>query len=137
MAPVRLGLLSTAAINAQILAGARETDLLEVVAVASRESAKALSYAAEHGIDRAHATYEALLADEGVDAVYIGLPNGMHHEWTTRALEDAQQSRADALFEDGCKATDVAQDLGVSRATAYRMQKKWKQERAAVSPSQS
>ena len=87
MDPLRLGLLSTAAINAQILRGASETDRVELVAVGSRDSAKAQAYAAEHGIERAHGSYEALLADDNVEAVYIGLPNGMHHEWTMHALE--------------------------------------------------
>ena len=87
MDPLRLGLLSTAAINAQILRGASETDRVELVAVGSRDSAKAQAYAAEHGIECAHGSYEALLADDNVEAVYIGLPNGMHHEWTMHALE--------------------------------------------------
>jgi predicted dehydrogenase len=86
MDPIRLGLLSTANINVQILGGAAETDRAQVVAVASRDGAKAQAYAAEHGIERSHGSYEALLADDGVDAVYIGLPNGMHHEWTMHAL---------------------------------------------------
>jgi predicted dehydrogenase len=86
MGPLRLGLLSTANINVQTLGGAAETDRAQVVAVASRDGSKAQAYASEHGIERAHGSYEALLADDGVDAVYIGLPNGMHHEWTMRAL---------------------------------------------------
>jgi predicted dehydrogenase len=86
MDPVRLGLLSTANINAQILGGAGETDRVAIVAVGSRDAAKAQAYASEHGLERAHGSYEALLADEGIDAVYIGLPNGMHHEWTMHAL---------------------------------------------------
>jgi D-xylose 1-dehydrogenase (NADP+, D-xylono-1,5-lactone-forming) len=84
---VRLGLLSTANINRQILGGAAGTDRVDVVAVGSRDGAKAQAYAAEHGIERAHASYEALLEDTGVDAIYISLPNGLHHEWTLRALE--------------------------------------------------
>jgi predicted dehydrogenase len=86
MDPLRLGLLSTAAINAQIFGGAGETDRVEIVAVGSRDGAKAQAYAAEHGIERAHGSYEALIDDDGVDAIYIGLPNGMHHEWTMHAL---------------------------------------------------
>jgi predicted dehydrogenase len=84
---VRLGLLSTANINRQILGGAAGTDRVDVVAVGSRDGAKAQAYAAEHGIERAHASYEALLEDTGVDAIYISLPNGLHHAWTLRALE--------------------------------------------------
>jgi xylose dehydrogenase (NAD/NADP) len=55
--------------------------------VGSRDAAVAQAYASEHAIERAHGSYEALLEDGDVDAVYIGLPNGMHHAWATRALE--------------------------------------------------
>ena len=58
---MRLGLLSTANINQEILRGAAESDLVDVVAVGSRDGAKAQAYAAEHGIERAHSSYEALL----------------------------------------------------------------------------
>ena len=86
MTALRLGLVSTANINREILHGAAESELVEVVAVGSRDGARAQAYASEHGIPRAHATYEALLADDEVDAVYVSLPNGMHHEWTMKAL---------------------------------------------------
>jgi xylose dehydrogenase (NAD/NADP) len=84
---VRWGFLSTANINAQVLAGAAQSDRVEVVAVASREISRAAAYAREHGIERAHGTYEALLEDTQVDAVYISLPNSMHVDWSIRALE--------------------------------------------------
>jgi len=84
---VRWGLLSTARINHAILAAAAASEKAEVVAVASRDGARACAYAREHGIGRAHASYEALLADDGVDAVYVGLPNGLHVAWAIRALE--------------------------------------------------
>jgi D-xylose 1-dehydrogenase (NADP+, D-xylono-1,5-lactone-forming) len=84
---VRLGLLSTANINRMILAGAAPSPEVEVVAVASRDAARAEAYAREHGIARAHGSYEALLADPDVDAVYISLPNSMHVDWSIRAVE--------------------------------------------------
>ena len=87
MSALRLGLLSTANINLEILRAAEQSEPVDVVAVASRDAAKAQAYAAEHGIERAHGSYEALFADDGVDAVYISRPNGLHHEWTLRALE--------------------------------------------------
>jgi predicted dehydrogenase len=83
---VRLGLLTTASINGAIL-GARSSDApFEVVAVGSRDLARAESYARQHDIPRAHGSYDALLADPGVDAVYVALPAALHHEWTMRAL---------------------------------------------------
>ena len=82
----RWGILSTATINRRVLEGAQGAEGVEFVAIASRDSARAEAYAREHGLVRAHGSYEALLADDGVDAVYIPLPNSLHHEWTLRAL---------------------------------------------------
>ncbi|HEX8105617.1 MAG TPA: Gfo/Idh/MocA family oxidoreductase [Solirubrobacteraceae bacterium] len=84
---LRWGLLSTAKINGAILGGAALTDAAEVVAVASRDAARAEAYAAEHGIARAHGSYEALLADPEVDAIYNPLPNSLHVEWSVKALQ--------------------------------------------------
>ena len=55
--------------------------------MASRDAARAEAYAAEHGLGRAHGSYEALLADPDVDAVYIPLPNSLHVPWSVRALD--------------------------------------------------
>jgi predicted dehydrogenase len=85
-AKVRWGFLSTARINRRLLAAAEKTDAAEVVAVASRDSDRAEAYAVEHGISRSHGSYEALLEDSEVDAVYISLPNSLHVEWSVRAL---------------------------------------------------
>ena len=57
------------------------------MAVGSRDPARAEAYSRRHGLERAHGSYEALLADGEVDAVYVSLPNGLHHEWTMKALE--------------------------------------------------
>jgi len=84
---MRLGLLSTARINDAILGGAQGTDRVEIVAVGSRDDARAEAYAREHGLERGHGSYEALLADDEVDGVYISLPNRLHHEWTLAALD--------------------------------------------------
>src|SRR3954469_19471735 len=84
---VSWGLLSTAPINSSILGAARESDKADVIAVASRDAARAEAYAAEHGIERAYGGYDALLEDPDVEGVYVSLPNGLHIEWTLRALE--------------------------------------------------
>jgi predicted dehydrogenase len=83
---VKWGIMSTARINRLFLAGAREASNVEIVAVASRERASAQRYASEHQIARAHGSYEALLADPEIEAVYISLPNSLHIEWTEQAL---------------------------------------------------
>lgn len=104
---VRWGLLSTAAINTKVLAGARASDRVEVVAVASRDPGRADAYARENGIARAHGSYEALLADEAVEAVYVPLPNSMHAEWTRRALEAGKHVLVEKPF--GRRAHEVAE----------------------------
>jgi len=81
---IRLGLLSTADIHRAHLAAVAETS--RIVAVGSRNRAKAEVFAREHGIERVHSSYEELLADPELDAVVIALPNALHHEWTMRAL---------------------------------------------------
>ena len=84
--PVQWGILSTARINDKFIVGCAQSDLVTIGAVASRDAARARSYADERGIERAHGSYEALLADPEIEAVYISLPNSMHIEWTERAL---------------------------------------------------
>jgi predicted dehydrogenase len=83
---VRFGLLSTAHINRRLLDTRDAAESYEFVAVSSRDFTRAQAYARDHAIERAHGSYEALLADADIDAVYIALPNALHHEWTMRAL---------------------------------------------------
>ena len=80
------GILSTARIGAALVVGARDVERAQVVAVASRSEASARAFADTYGIPRAHGSYDALLADPDVEAVYVPLPNGMHVDWTVRAL---------------------------------------------------
>ncbi len=84
---VRWGLLSTANINRRLIPAIRASRRGELVAVASRSPAAAEAYAAQWEIPRAYGSYEALLASGEVDAVYIGLPNHLHTEWSVRAME--------------------------------------------------
>ena len=84
---VRWGILSTARINELVLAGARASDRVDVVAVGSRDRARAEAYAREHGIERAHGSYRELIEDPEVEAVYVSLPNDGHVEWSIEALE--------------------------------------------------
>lgn len=85
---LRWGVLSTANIGRKAVApaiAASSNGRLE--AVASRDPAKARAFAEELGIPRHHGSYQALLDDPDVDAVYVSLPNALHLEWTIRALE--------------------------------------------------
>jgi len=120
---MRLGLLSTANINRAILAGAARTGRVDVVAVASRDAGRADAYAAEHGIATAHGSYEALLADPDVEAVYISLPNGMHHEWTMYALAAGKHVLCEKPYtrhpHEAEEAFDAADAAGLVLAEAF------------------
>ena len=110
------GIISTAHINRLVLAGARESDQVDVVAVASRDQSRAEEYAREHGIERAYGSYEALLADDDVDAVYISLPNSLHVEWSILALEAGKhvlcEKPLDRRPEEVERAFDAADRAG-------------------------
>ncbi|GAA4391343.1 Gfo/Idh/MocA family protein [Tsukamurella soli] len=82
----RWGMLSTADIGRTVAAALRSSQTAELVAVAGRHGAKAAAFAAELGIPTSYGCYDALLADDSIDAVYIPLPNTLHAEWTIRAL---------------------------------------------------
>jgi D-xylose 1-dehydrogenase (NADP+, D-xylono-1,5-lactone-forming) len=84
---VRWGFLSTANINDKLFAGAATSDRVDVIAVASRDAARAEAYAHSRGIERSYGSYDTLLADPDLEAVYISLPNSLHVEWSIRALE--------------------------------------------------
>jgi predicted dehydrogenase len=85
---VRWGILGTAHIAERaFLPGLREAGGGRPVAVASRTADAAEAFAREHGVERAVAGYEALLADPEIDAVYVPLPNALHRAWTEAALE--------------------------------------------------
>jgi xylose dehydrogenase (NAD/NADP) len=107
---VAWGLLSTARINGAVIEAARKSDRAEVVAVASRSVPRAEEYAQEHGIEHAHGSYEALLGDDAVEAVYISLPNSMHVEWTLRALEAGKHVLCEKPFSRSPEALEEVFD---------------------------
>jgi predicted dehydrogenase len=85
--PVAWGIISTADINRKLIPGAHASPKVDLVAVASRDQSRAQAYAETWAIPRAYGSYEALLADPEIEAVYISLPNTLHCEWSIRALE--------------------------------------------------
>jgi predicted dehydrogenase len=86
MAELRWGILSTATIaRTKVIPGIQKADRCRIVAIASRDEGQARAAAAAAGIPRAFGSYEALLADPEVDAVYIPLPNHLHAEWAIAA----------------------------------------------------
>ncbi|MBW8868944.1 MAG: Gfo/Idh/MocA family oxidoreductase [Acidobacteria bacterium] len=83
---VRWGVLGVAKIATEkVIPGMQKCQLARVTAIASRSQAKADRAAKALGIPRAHGSYEALIADTNIDAVYIPLPNHLHVEWAIKA----------------------------------------------------
>ncbi len=84
--PLRWGILGTGNIANQFAAGLREAKRSVVAAVGSRTAASAAAFAQKYALPESYASYDALLRDAQVEAVYLSLPNALHHEWTIKAL---------------------------------------------------
>jgi predicted dehydrogenase len=84
---LRWGILGVAKINHRLVPGFRASPRAELVAIASRDAGRAQEAARTADIPAAHGSYEALLNDPGIDAVYIPLPNSLHAEWTRKAAD--------------------------------------------------
>ena len=120
---VKWGILSTADINKKLLAGAAESDDVDVVAVGSRDLERAEEFAQTWEIPRAYGTYEELLADPDVEAVYIPLPNTMHSEWSIKAMEAGKHVLCEKPFSrhigDVERAFDAADATGMHLSEAF------------------
>jgi hypothetical protein len=113
---VKWGILSTAQINRAVLPAMAGLEFTTPYAVASREQRNADDYAHEHGIERSYGGYQALLDDELVDAVYISLPNGLHHEWILKALDRGKhvlcEKSITTTLQEVREVKDVAEETG-------------------------
>ena len=107
---VRLGIIGTGGILNRFLPGVAAADAVEAVAIASRDAARATSFAAERGIPRAYGSYDALLADPDVEAVYICLPNAMHHPWTMRSLDAGKHVLCEKPYSTQAAEAEAAHD---------------------------
>ena len=117
------GILSTARIGARIVHGARASAEADIAAVASRNEPSARRFAEAHGIPRAYGSYDALLADPEVEAIYVPLPNSMHVDWTLRALQAGKhvlcEKPLDRRPEQVAQAFDLADERGLVLSEAF------------------
>jgi predicted dehydrogenase len=123
---VKWGIISTADINRKVIPGAHASPKVDLVGVASRDQAKADAYAKQWEIPRAYGSYEELLADPEIEAVYISLPNNMHCEWSIKSAEagkhvlcEKPMTRSTAEVEEAFDAAEKAGRL-LSEAFMYR-----------------
>jgi predicted dehydrogenase len=121
--PLRLGVLGAAKIARSFIEAVRPSSKVVVAAVASRDAERAAVFARDTGVPSVHASYEALLADPAIEAVYVPLPNNLHATWAIRAAQAgkhvlcekplaASAAEARAIF-------DVARRQGVFVVEAY------------------
>lgn len=121
---LRWGVLGCAGIAVRaVIPGIQASRTGEVTAIASRDEEKAKLKAEQLGIAKAYGSYEALLADPDIDAVYIPLPNHLHKPWTIRAAEAGKHVLCEKpIALDAAEAEEMAKacaDAGVVLAEAF------------------
>jgi len=131
--PLRLGILGCAAIARHFARDVAPSKLVRLDAVASRDAAKAQAFAAQFGIARAHGSYDALLDDDALDAIYIPLPNSLHAQWAMRAAQRGHHVLCEKPLAMGLAEAramfDAAREHGVMLLEAYPW---WFQPQTAV-----
>ena len=140
MSKIRWGVLGVAKIAVEkVIPAMKRCQLSEVVAIASRDAAKAQAAADRLGLPKAYGSYEALLADPAIDAVYIPLPNHLHVPWSINALRAGKHvlcekpiglsvSEAEALLEESQRHPQ----LKIMEAFMYRGHPQWGRTRQMV-----
>ena len=132
MSELRWGVMSTANIaRKKVIPGMMRADRCRIVAIASRDVERGRVVASELGIPTLHDTYEGLLADPAVDAVYIPLPNHLHAEWAIAAVNAGKHVLCEKPLamtaDDAQRMVDAARAAGVllQEAFMYRIHPSW------------
>lgn len=141
MKKIRWGVLSTARIGTETVVPAMQLgEYCTVTAIASRQLGKAQAAASQLGIEKAYGSYEELLANPDIDAVYIPLPNHLHVPWAIKALNAGKHvlcekpiglsaAEAQKLLSAACKFPR----LKVMEAFMYRHHPQWQWAKKKVS----
>jgi predicted dehydrogenase len=124
MEPLRIGCLGAARIApAALIKPCRSNDRVVCAAVAARDPVRARAFAAKHEINKVHESYEALLADDEIDAIYNPLPNGLHGVWTLRALANGKHVLCEKPFtanaDEAQKVAEAAEASGLVVMEAF------------------
>lgn len=133
MQKVKWGILSTAKIGREkVIPAMQQGEFCEVVAIASRDKEAAAAEAERLNIPKAYGSYEALLNDSDIDAVYIPLPNHLHVEWAIKALEadkhvlcEKPMGLTSAEAMQVMEAADKKPRLKIMEAFMYRFHPQW------------
>ncbi len=120
MRKLRWGILGAAGIaRKQLIPAIRQSELCEFTAVASRDFAKASAYARDNGLPKAYGSYEELLADPDIDVIYNPLPNHLHVEWTSKAVEAGKHVLCEKPL--ALKVSDVEELIKLRDNTGVRI----------------
>jgi predicted dehydrogenase len=124
MTDLRIGVLGAAKIAPMALVRpARDVEGVTVAAIAARDPQRAAKFAAKHGIATVHRSYDELLADPSIDAVYNPLPNALHAEWTLKALAAGKHVLCEKPFtsneSEALQVADAAAGSGLVVMEAY------------------
>ncbi|MEO1997619.1 MAG: Gfo/Idh/MocA family oxidoreductase [Planctomycetaceae bacterium] len=144
MNTIRWGILSTANIGTQqVIPAMQQGQFCEVVAIASRDAKRAATAAGELSIPRSHGSYDDLLSDPDVDAIYNPLPNHMHVEWSIKALQAGKHVLCEKPIgltaSEGQQLVDAGQQfprLKLMEAFMYRHHPQWQRTRELVRTGQ-
>ncbi len=109
--PIRIGILGAAAIVPMALTNpARSVPDVQITAIAARDPKRAEKFARKHHVPRVHKTYQDLFDDPEIDAIYNPLPNGLHAEWTIKALRAGKHVLCEKPFaSNASEAVEMAQ----------------------------
>ena len=137
---VKWGILSTAKIGRlKVIPAMQGSEYCDIVAIASRDLSKAKEVAKDLGIPKAYGSYEELIADENVDAIYNPLPNHLHVPWSIKALEagkhvlcDKPIGMSEVEAKDLLKTSKKYPKLKVMEAFMYRLHPQWIQAKSLV-----
>lgn len=124
MKKINWGVLGTAGIaRGQTIPGMLQAENCDLYAIAGRKLGKALAWQQEFGFQKAYGSYEELLADPNVEAVYIPLPNELHYEWTVKAMEAKKHVLCEKPLaptpEQMERLYDIAKENGVFLMEAF------------------
>jgi len=133
---LRWGVVGTGKIADQLVRAWELSKTNELVAIASRDGAKGKAWAEKHHASQVFDSYEKMLASDGIDAVYIPLPNGLHKEWTVQAAQQGKHVLCEKPLADNARQVEEiiaardANKVTIMEAFMYRFHPKtlkWKQ----------
>ncbi|MDP6467614.1 MAG: Gfo/Idh/MocA family oxidoreductase, partial [Pirellulaceae bacterium] len=140
MAGIRWGILSTAKIGTEkVIPAMQQGELCEIAAISSRSVETAVEVAKRLGIPKAYGSYEEILADPEIDAIYNPLPNHLHVAWSIRALEAGKHVLCEKPIglssAEGQQLVDAGKQhpsLKLMEAFMYRHHPQWQRARQIV-----